>query len=113
MTQIKNSLKTQLTDEHLENQKTTMLKPDFKTLSQKKQTQRNDLLKSKYIPKGNITKFPILGVYKLDLKKNYYSFTLKKSYLSKISGDVIFPIFIHLSFFFFLTLLLNYLVASV
>lgn len=44
LTQIKNSLRTQLTDEHLEDQlklRTTMLEPDIKMLSQKKQTQRS------------------------------------------------------------------------
>ncbi|XP_068235602.1 general transcription factor II-I repeat domain-containing protein 2B-like [Palaemon carinicauda] len=44
LAQIKNSLKTQLTDEHLEDYlrlRTTMLEPDIKMLPQKKQTQRN------------------------------------------------------------------------
>lgn len=44
LTQIKNSLRTQLTDKHLEDQlklRTTMLEPDIKMLSQKKQTQRS------------------------------------------------------------------------
>ena len=44
LAQIKNSLRTQLTDEHLEDQlrlRTTTLEPDIKMLSQKKQTQRS------------------------------------------------------------------------
>ncbi|XP_066963246.1 general transcription factor II-I repeat domain-containing protein 2B-like [Macrobrachium rosenbergii] len=44
LAQIKSSLRTQLTYEHLEDQlrlRTTMLEPDIKMLSQKKQTQRS------------------------------------------------------------------------
>ena len=44
MTHIKNSLRTQLTDEHLEDQlrlRTSMLRPDIAMLSRKKQTQRS------------------------------------------------------------------------